>query len=457
MKGHVLIADDEEPLRRLASRWLEADGHRVTTAADADSAVAAFARGGIDLVLLDLVMPPARTPEAGLGLVRNFPGVPVIVLTGHAQRDLALKAVAEGAWDFLGKPVDPELLRFAVGRALEKAALEQELRALRSQGDAAEFGLLGLSESMARLRSLIRRVAPSDLGVLILGPSGTGKELVARGLHAASARAAHPFVAVHCGAIPAELLESELFGYVKGAFTGADRDRPGLVRAAQGGTLFLDEVGEMPPPMQVKLLRFLQEGAYLPVGGREPQGADVRVVAATHRDLPAMAAEGGFREDLFYRLKGLVLRTPALADRAEDIPLLAQAFLRRAAGERPLRFSAAALAWLQAQEWPGNVRELQSVVRSAAVLADAGAAVVGPDVLAFARTGEPPADVSAEPEESEASTAEGSLPAQVAALERRLIRAALADTGGNHSEAARRLGISRVGLLKKIDRLGLRR
>ena len=255
-------------------------------------------------------------------------------------------------------------------------------------------------------------------------------------------------MAVHCGALPAELLESELFGHLRGSFTGAHRDQPGLVEAAHNGTLFLDEVGEMPLPMQVKLLRFLQEGTFLPVGGRAPKRSDARVVCATHRDLDAMVAAGAFREDLFYRLRGVVLRTPSLAERREDVPLLAARVLRRAAPHA--RFAPGALAWLAARPWPGNVRELRATVEAAAALAATGEAVVDAALLRFA-AGE--ADEDAAPSPAEAP---GTLDTAIAELETRLLREALAASGGNQSEAARRLGVSRVGLAKKMTRLGLR-
>ncbi|MBB3268541.1 two-component system NtrC family response regulator [Azospirillum sp. OGB3] len=440
----LLLVDDEPAFLRLAAAWLEKQGHRVVTAADGAQARDLFQRERPDLVLLDLVMPPERTPEAGLALVPAFAAVPVVVLTAHAEHELALRAVAEGAWDFLAKPVEPELLRFVVTRALAKRGLERELATLRA-ARMEEDGMVGASPAILRLKEMIRRIGPAEVPVMVLGPSGSGKELVARALHAASPRYASPFVPVHCGAIPAELLESELFGHLKGSFTGAHQDRQGLVAAAHGGTLFLDEVGEMPPAMQVKLLRFLQEGTYTPVGGRQPRMADVRVISATHRDLETMVAQGSLREDFYYRLKGLILRTPALAERREDVALLAVRFLTDASPRR-LRLAPDALAWLSEQEWPGNVRELRAVVTTAAALAEGDIVTVAD--LAFARSGDPSALAPAPP----ATLAEA-----VAALERRMITTALASTGNNHSAAARRLGLSRVGLLKMMTRLGLRR
>jgi two-component system NtrC family response regulator len=440
----LLLVDDEPAFLRLAAAWLERQNHTVCTAVDGVEARAVFQRERPDLVLLDLVMPPERRPEAGLALVPAFASVPVVVLTAHADHELALRAVAEGAWDFLAKPVEPELLRFVVARALAKRSLERELAALRSARDGDD-GIIGNSSAIVRLRDMIRRIGPADLPVVVLGPSGSGKELVAHALHAASPRCGGPFIAVHCGAIPGELLESELFGHLKGSFTGAHQDRQGLVAAADGGTLFLDEVGEMPPAMQVKLLRFLQEGTYSPVGARQPRAADVRVVSATHRNLEAMVAEGTFREDLYYRLKGLILRTPSLGERREDIALLAARFVAEASRRRRSHLTPDALAWLVEEEWPGNVRELKAVVTSAAALAEEG--IITPGDLAFARSGDP-AQITAA---SSVTLAEA-----VAGLERRMIAAALAAAANNNSAAARRLGLSRMGLLKMMKRLGLR-
>ncbi|TDU31382.1 two-component system NtrC family response regulator [Panacagrimonas perspica] len=453
--GHILLVDDEPAFQRLGAAWLQGLGFRVTLAGDVDSALQSFREARPDVVLLDLVMPPSLKPEAGLSLLEAFREVPVIVITGHADHALALEATERGAWDFIAKPVDPELLRLIVGRAVQKARLEQEVQALKAAASVDEdYGIVGHAAPVRALRDMIRRVGPTRLSVVILGPTGTGKELVARALHKTGARNGAPFVAVHCGAVPAELLESELFGHLKGSFTGAHRDQPGLLASADGGTLFLDEVGEMPAPMQVKLLRFLQEGTYLPVGGRELKRADVRVVAATHRDLPGMVADGSFREDLFYRLKGIVLRTPPLDERRDDVPLLATLFLKRAVGaRRRAQLAPDAAAWLAGQPWPGNVRELQSLMDCAAALAEPnarGEVVVGLDALLFAQGS---GDGSAKPEPEPRRQG---LDEAIAELEVRMITAALNATNNNRSESARLLGISRVGLLKKLDRLGLR-
>ncbi len=444
--GHVLLVDDEPAFQRVGGAWLRNLGHRVTVAGDAEAAIRAFADARPDVVLLDLSMPPRMDPAAGLELIPAFAPAPVIVLTGHADHDVALQAMEAGAWDFVPKPIEPDLLRVIVARAVRKAKLDAELVVLRARESTDDLGMAGQAPATQRLRELVRRLGPTGVSVVILGPTGTGKELVARALHATSGRARGPFVPVHCGALSAELLESELFGHLKGSFTGAHRDQPGLMETAHRGTLFLDEVGEMPAPMQVKLLRFLQEGTFVPVGGRQQSRADVRVLAATHRDLEAMVAAGTFREDLFYRLKGVVVRTPSLAERREDVPLLAALFLRRASPQA--RLSVPALAWLAAREWPGNVRELRALVELAGALSPAP--VLSVDTLRFAAGEGAPAPVS------EAEAESGALDDAIAGLETRMIQEAMAATGGNQSETARRLGISRVGLIKKLARLGLR-
>lgn len=447
--GRVLLVDDEPAFLRLGGGFLRNLGHEVLTAGDGDEALDTFAREQPDLVLLDLAMPPSMDPEQGLTLIARFGGVPVVVLTGHAEHELALRAAELGAWDFLAKPIDPDLLRFVVERALRKRRLEAELAQLRRQQGEESMGLVGQSGALQSLRAMVRRVAPTRVNVLVLGPTGTGKELVARALHDHGPQAGAPFVPVHCGALSAELLESELFGHMKGSFTGAYRDQPGLVEVARGGTLFLDEVGEMPAPMQVKLLRFLQEGTYMPVGGRVTKTSEVRVVAATHRDLEAMVRAGEFREDLYYRLKGVVLRTPGLEDRRGDVPVLAASFAK----QRGVGLTASALAWLGNREWPGNVRELKAVVDAAAALLLPGQQDVDAEALSLAAGEAPMASTAV------GATAEdpaGLLDQAITELERRLISEAMQATEGNQSEAARRLGISRAGLIKKLGRLGLR-
>lgn len=442
----ILLVDDEPAFQRLCGNWLASLGYVVKLAAHAEQVHALLAQDSFDLVLLDLALPPSFAPDEGLALLPYFPPTPVVVMTGHAERELALRALSLGAWDFLPKPLDPDILRVVVERALVKRRLESELAQWRARAlpEDETMGLIGISNDLAELRSLIRRIAATDVPAMITGPSGSGKELVARALHAHSKRARKPFVAVHCGAIPEPLFESELFGHCKGSFTGADRDRAGLIAAADGGTLFLDEVGEMPLAMQVKLLRFLQSGSFFAIGAREEKRVEVRIVAATNRDLAAMIEEKTFRDDLYYRLKGIQLRTTALAERGEDIALIAQAIAARQAK----RLSSAALEWVAARNWPGNVRELQHCLQTAAALAGESGSISVED-LALA-CGE--ADAAAVP----APEAGNLLDSQLAALEKRLIVSALSENLHNHTHAAKQLGISRVGLLNKMRRHGLR-
>jgi DNA-binding NtrC family response regulator len=448
----ILVVDDEPAFLRLCTGWLNGLGYQVTPASDAPQAKIQFKHNPCELVLLDLALPPSHQPEEGLALIPSFEQTPVIVLTGHADRELALTAIERGAWDFLSKPVDPALLRVVVTRALNKHALELELRTLKTHLAPDTLGLIGKSQAMEGLRELVRRIGPSDLNVMILGPSGSGKELVAIALHRLSPRRENPFVPVHCGAIPTTLLESELFGALKGSYTGADRDRTGMLESAQGGTLFLDEIGEMPPAMQVKLLRFLQEGTFTPVGGRKTKHADVRVICATHRDIETMVQTGEFREDLYYRLKGIILRTPALRDRQDDLPLLTPVFLHRFAKGKPKHLTTDALHLLLGHSWPGNVRELENVLESAVALSG-DRVELSRDDITLAMGNQTSFRTSQQESEQDASP---SLDEQVERLEKRLLVEALEETRHNHSQAAQRLGISRAGLLKKMKRLKLR-
>ncbi|WP_018691227.1 sigma-54-dependent transcriptional regulator [Algicola sagamiensis] len=442
----ILIIDDEPAFCELSALWLRQAGYEVVTANLPEDGKMAFLVQPFDLVLLDLAMPPSFTPKEGLSLLPEFQHVPVIVLTGHAERELALEALSLGAWDFLNKPVDPDMLAVVVNRALQKQSLAKELARVQAQHAKENLGLEGVSNHLQQLRELIQRVGPTDVPVLIAGPSGTGKELVAKAVHQKSRRHAQPFISVHCGAIPNELLESELFGYKKGAFTGADSDKDGLLKMADGGTLYLDEIGEMPLTMQVKLLRVLQEGSYYPVGGRVLERIDVRIVSATHRQLPQMITEGSFREDFYYRIKGVTLQTLALADRKEDIPVLIQSFLSEYENEckYSLSVSQDAKQWFVSQSWRGNVRELRHAVLSVAAICQ-GQMIRLEDIHFIF------------PETRLQATESGSmrLDEQIELLEKRLIQEALVMKEGNKSQAAIQLGISRQGLIKKMERLGL--
>lgn len=448
--GRILLVDDEPAFRQLAQSWLQNSDYQVQTAADLTAARAQLSSFDADLILLDLSLPPQFDPQHTLAALADFTSRPVIILTGHAERQLALDAIAQGAWDFIAKPVDPDLLAVVIKRALNKHQLDTELKQLKASSHDGLNRLIGASAPMEAMRTLIQRIAPTDVRVLVTGPSGTGKEVVSKALHQLSRRADKPFISVHCGAIPADLLESELFGYVKGAFTGADKDRPGLLKLADGGTLFLDEIGEMPLPMQVKLLRVLQEGTFFAVGGREQQKIDVRLISATNANLPQLVKQGQFREDLYYRIKGITLETVALSERRQDIPLLLQHFLElhsKQQGQR-LQLDSTALSWFLQRDWPGNIRELKNTLESVAAVAQDGVISMADISLLHAHTDELPLDATSVSDSLLLDEA-------VQRLEIRLIKQALAQTEGNKSWAARLLGLSRQGLLKKIDRYRL--
>jgi len=472
--ARILLVDDEPAFRLLAERFLTQQGYQVSSAADLTQARQLLAKMPFDLLLLDLSLPPLFDPAATLAALPELNAQPVIILTGHAERELALQAISLGAWDFIAKPVDPDLLAVVVKRAISKHQLELELTQLKRQGGntGALQSLVGVSRQMDTIRTLIQRIAPTEVRVLVTGPSGTGKEVISRALHQLSLRSSGPFVSVHCGAIPADLLESELFGYVKGAFTGADKDRQGLLAMANGGTLFLDEIGEMPLPMQVKMLRVLQEGTYYPVGGREQKRIDVRLVSATNAVLPELVAQGKFREDLYYRIKGITLETPALDERREDIPLLIQHFLQQltqaqpkiAASNQSLTLAAPALQWFLQRSWPGNVRELKNTLESVVAISQHGVVqlsdiellhmdAVGSALVNALHSPAPGSGLSAVV--GSESSAGLSLDEQVRNLEVSLLMTALQQSQGNRSQAARALGLSRQGLLKKIERYGL--
>lgn len=448
--GRILLVDDEPAFRQLAQSWLQNSDYQVQTAADLTAARAQLSSFDADLILLDLSLPPQFDPQHTLAALADFTSRPVIILTGHAERQLALDAIAQGAWDFIAKPVDPDLLAVVIKRALNKHQLDTELKQLKASSHDGLNRLIGASAPMEAMRTLIQRIAPTDVRVLVTGPSGTGKEVVSKALHQLSRRADKPFISVHCGAIPADLLESELFGYVKGAFTGADKDRPGLLKLADGGTLFLDEIGEMPLPMQVKLLRVLQEGTFFAVGGREQLKIDVRLISATNANLPQLVKQGQFREDLYYRIKGITLETVALSERRQDIPLLLQHFLElhsKQQGQR-LQLDSTALSWFLQRDWPGNIRELKNTLESVAAVAQDGVISMADISLLHAHTDELPLDATSVSDSLLLDEA-------VQRLEIRLIKQALAQTEGNKSWAARLLGLSRQGLLKKIDRYRL--
>jgi two-component system response regulator GlrR len=369
-KAHVLIVDDDADLLRLLSMRLGAAGYRVSTAESARAALAQVALERPQLVVSDVQMPGMDGLALFDALRQRHPLLPVILLTAHGTIPDAVEATARGVYTYLTKPFDGKQLLDTIAQALTLAA-PPESRPDASAGEAWREGIVSRSNVMAELLAEARLVAGSDASVLIRGPSGSGKELLAQAIHRASARAGRPFVAVNCGAIPENLLESELFGHVKGAFTGAVAHHRGLFQAADGGTLFLDEIGDMPAALQVKLLRVLQDRQVRPVGASAAIPVDVRILSATHRDLDAALADGSFREDLYYRLAVVTLTLPGLADRREDIPLLAQHFLARLAAKygKPVNgFAPEAMKALATAPWPGHVRQLHNVVEQVTAL-----------------------------------------------------------------------------------------
>ena len=443
----MLLVEDEASLRTVLTSELRRSGHRVQALPDGRGIVAAIDEHAIDVVLLDLNLPGVGGMELLAQLVAADAELPVIVCTGHGSVELAVQAMQRGAFDFLTKPVELDVLEQAIRRAGSHRRLVRENRLLRATTggrQATELVAANLSAAAQRLEGQLARVARAEQSVLITGESGTGKELVARRVHAASPRHQQPFVVVHCGAMPRQLIESELFGHVKGAFTGADHKRAGLFEVADRGTLFLDEVGELPVDLQPALLRAVQFGEIRPVGSDRVHRVDVRVVSATHRDLRAKVADGTFREDLFYRLAVLELQVPALRERRDDVPALAKHFLAREAARNRRRqeLTAAALQRLQQHEWPGNVRELENAMVRLSVLTDAESIDVAQlEDLVFGATA--PAHAGAT-----------SLPTlDLHNLETLAIRAALARSGGNKAKAAQLLGIANKTLYNKLQAL----
>ena len=446
----VLIVDDEANLRRTLGRTLRSEGYETAETRDGVEAVSLLRRGGIDAVILDLSMP--RLDGFGvLDALRQEEGAPpAIVLTAHAGLDNAVKAVRAGAFDFLEKPPAAEAVLLRLRRALEASRrhIETETLAVRP----ALERMLGESSAMTTLREAIERVARTSARVLILGEKGAGKELVARAIHEGSPRKGGPMVKVNCAAVPADLFEAELFGHVKGAFTGAVASRRGRFERASGGTLLLDEIGEIPPPVQPKLLRALEEGEIERVGAEEGTRIDVRVVAATNRDLAALVAEGRFREDLYYRLEVVTIEVPPLRERREDIPALAEHFLSQAcldSGREPLALTPGAVELLGRQPWPGNVRQLRNLMERLAILAPKEP--LDHEVVRRHLGGAPQADSGGGFPET------GPLSAAVAAFERRFIAAAIERNGGNISATARELSLDRSALYKKLKALGMER
>ncbi|HEX5814053.1 MAG TPA: sigma-54 dependent transcriptional regulator [Methylomirabilota bacterium] len=447
--ARLLVVDDEAPARSTLALLLRKRGHRVLEADGVAAASKHLADEVFDLVVTDLRMPDGDGLDVLRAVKAHSPATEVILLTAYAEWKSAKEAIRLGALDYFEKGHEPDELNHRIDKALAGRALRRENENLRAQL-RERYGIAGLiahSPAMQTVLELVERVAPTDATLLIQGESGTGKEVIAKAVHHASTRAARPFVAVNCGAVPETLLESELFGYARGAFTGATTTKLGLFEEAHGGTLFLDEIAEMPAALQVKLLRALQSGEVRRLGATQAATIDVRVIAATHGNLAALISQGSFREDLFYRLNVIQLALPPLRDRREDIPALAEHFLARSAGKlgRELRLSAAALERLLRYPWPGNVRELENAIERAAILARRESVEpddLPPHVAAGLQLGPSPA-----------------LPRQttLADAERVHILQTLEGVGGNHSAAAEALGIGRTTLWRKLKEYGLAR
>ncbi|MCV2365342.1 PEP-CTERM-box response regulator transcription factor [Paucibacter sp. DJ1R-11] len=446
----LLIVEDDLSLQKQL-KW-SLDRFESVLAQDVASAVLQFRRHGPAVVTMDLGLPPDQdSVSEGFKCLEKLleldPSAKVIVLTGQNDQDNALRAIRMGAYDFLSKPVDPDVLSLTVERAYRLYELQQENRRLQTaQQTGALSGLVTRDAQMQRICRTIEKVASSDVTVLLLGESGTGKEVLAQGLHEASKREGR-FVAINCAAIPENLLESELFGYEKGAFTGASKTTIGKIETAHGGTLMLDEIGDLPMPLQAKLLRFLQERVIERVGGRKEIPIDVRVIGATHQDLKGQISSGGFREDLYYRLAEIVIDIPALRERQGDAVLLAHTFLRKFSSElrRPgLSLGEDAIRKIEAYLWPGNVRELQNIIKRAAIMAD-GQQITADDIGIAAAA---PADGEEAPVLDLRTVRERA--------ERQAVVAALARVDGNIVRASELLGVSRPTLYDLMDKLQIK-
>jgi DNA-binding NtrC family response regulator len=448
-RANVLIVDDEKNIRRTLSLILEGEGYACHQAATAAEAVATLDNEPIDILLLDIRLPD----QDGLSLLKRLSErgleIPVLIITGHGTIADAVTATRLGAYHLIQKPIDREVLLTHIRNCEEKVRLERELATLRELA-GEEHELIGGSRVMQELREQIARVAASRAKVLITGESGTGKELVARAIHRLSPLADKPFVKVNCAAIPDDLLESELFGHVRGAFTGARTSRRGKFELANGGTIFLDEIGDLSLAAQAKVLRALQTGEILPVGGEKRRIVSVRALAATNKDLPEEIRKGNFREDLYYRINVVPIHTPPLREHLEDIPLLAEYFIAHFCalnGVKPKRITRAAILQLQSYNWPGNVRELRNIIERMVILAG--------EVIDVDQIPVPPALQSGRIDPREFS----GLPLKDAVrnLERTMIIRSLESTNWNVRQAAKLLGIERSNLHKKMKQFGIKR
>jgi two-component system nitrogen regulation response regulator NtrX len=453
MSPRVLLVDDEANIRRMVGALLESDGFEIVEAADGNAALARLSDDPPDVVLLDLMMPPGPDGLATLEQIkRRAPHVPVVMMSGKANLADAVRATKLGAFQFLEKPLTPEGVLVALHGALELGRTLAENRRLHAELGHAD-PLIGTSAAMEELRALIARVAPTESRVLITGESGTGKELVASAIHRQSARggAGKPFVTVNSAALPRDLVESEMFGHERGAFTGATERRQGRFELADGGTLFLDEVGDLGPEAQAKLLRVLESGVVERVGGERPFAVNVRVIAATNKDLGQAVRQSQFREDLWFRLNVLPIHIPPLRERPEDVPPLVRHFAARCAARlgRPVTFDAGAVPLLAAYTWPGNVRELANIIERMAILATAELITAADVARVLPQDGGPRGADRPEPWRDVALTE------KLDQCERELIARALSVARGNVAEAARRLMTDRANLYRRMRRLGI--
>jgi DNA-binding NtrC family response regulator len=450
--GSILVVDDEPEMLKVLSRVLMRGGYRVDTSSSGKQALEKLALEPFDAVLMDVHMPGESGIETLAEMRERGHLQPVVIMSGEGTLEMAVKAVRQGAFDFLDKPLRPDRVRLTIENALRFARLATAHEALSEEAEVGHQ-LLGSTPAMEDLRALIAKAAPSEGRVLITGENGTGKELVARAIHDGSPRAERPFIKLNCAAVPSELIESELFGHEKGAFTGAVAAKPGKFEQAHHGTLFLDEVGDMPALMQAKLLRVLEGGEIERVGATQSKLVDVRVVAATNRDLDAMVEAGEFREDLYYRLNVVALHVPALRQRRDDIPELARNFVQLAASrntKRLFRIDEAAERRLTAHDFPGNVRELKNLIERLVIFADG-------DVITEREVERAFAGRDAQ-RHAEALYREGEpLKELVAEAERSILKQALRAHDGNMTETANALGVERSHLYKKLKALGIER
>ena len=454
--AQILVVDDDRAMREMLASLFKERGLWVEEAASASAALELAAEREFDVVLSDIRMPGLSGIELVGQLRRLRPNTPVVLMTAFGTIDSAVEAMRAGAFDYITKPFEPDAVTFVIDRAIERSALAREnetlRRAVQTTGELGE--LIGTSAAMRDIIALIQRVGHSKASVLITGESGTGKEVVARTLHFHGARSDKPFVPINCTAIPEGLLESELFGHMRGAFTGAHINKRGLFEKANGGTLFLDEVGDMGLALQGKLLRVLQDREIRPVGGTQTVKVDVRIIAATNKDLPAEIAAGRFREDLFYRLNVVPIHVPPLRERPDDVPALVEAFLRRHGEGRKRFVSAEAMAVLRAQAWRGNARELENTIERAIALSDTETLAAG-DIPLPAASGSPSMaamSAGAAPDLAALLRAAAARGMSLRELDEQYTAIVLAHTGGNKVRASQILGIDRKTLYRRAER-----